>query len=161
MKKVFVALGVILVICIIGCFLYKPRANHPYEIVKGNSKLSFYDTEDNIKIKGFNVLEYSAINCLDKENNNVLVDQGGIISDINIVDKDVITYKNISVGDDINKIKKTFKYEFEIDNVYYVHFSGDIEIDQSIQKQGDRWISLFYSTDGFKITSIHISEIKW
>lgn len=80
---------------------------------------------------------------------------------INISDKDVITYKQISVGDDVNKIKKAFNYERKIGNDYNVIFYENTEEDPTNENQEESWTSIFYITDGSKITGIQISDVKY
>lgn len=159
MKKYFLFL-VISLLLFTGCSLSKPSVNNPYEIVKGKSKLSYYDTEDNIDIDGFDVSENSVQNFLN-ENNNIIVNKDGMIRCINISDKDVITYKQISVGDDVNKIKKAFNYERKIGNDYNVIFNENTEEDPTNENQEESWTSIFYITDGSKITGIQISDVKY
>ena len=134
--------------------------NNPYEIAKGTSTLSYYDTEDNINIDGFNVIENNLHNFQDK-NNNIIVNEGGTIRCITVVDDTVKTFKSISIGDEIDKIEETFNSEYKNGDNYMVLFNANIEEDPTNQNKEDTWIWITYYTDGSKITSIQIYDVKY
>lgn len=162
MKKCFLLLFT-LFFMISGCSSNKPNeinVDNPYEIAKGTSILSYYDTEDSIDIDGFNVLENSLRNSLDK-NNNIIVNDGGAIRCITVVDDTVKTFRSISIGDEIAKIEETYNNEYRIGNNYMVLFNNDIEEDPANQKKEDTWIWITYYTDGSQITSIQIYDVKY
>lgn len=136
------------------------RVLHPYEIVRGTSALSYYDTEDDIHIDGFNVLENNLQNFQDK-NNNIIVNDDGMIRCITITDAAVKTYRSISVGDSVDKIEDTFEYESEFNNYYSVLFNGSTEENPADQDREDNWILINYFTDGSHITAIKICDVKY
>lgn len=96
--------------------------------------MSYYDTEDSIDIDGFNVLENSLRNSLDK-NNNIIVNDSGAIRCITVVDDTVKTFRSISTGDEIAKIEETYSNEYKIGNNYMVLFNDDTEEDPASQKK--------------------------
>ena len=105
MKKHFFFL-ITLLFVLSGCSKNESKEiviNNPYEIAKGETTLSYYDTEDNIDIDGFNVIENTIQNFQDK-NNNIIVNDDGVIRCITIIDNTVKTFKSISPGDSIDKI---------------------------------------------------------
>lgn len=135
--------------------------NNPYEITKDTSTLSYYDTENNINIDGFNVIENNLQNLQDK-NNNIIVDDNGTIRCIIIVNDTVKTFKSISVGDDINKIENTFNQISQLKDTYSVLFNDDnTEENPDNQNKEDNWIWITYYTDGSKITSIQIYDVLY
>ncbi len=134
--------------------------NNPYEIAKGETTLSYYDTEDNIDIDGFNVIENTIQNFQDK-NNNIIVNDDGVIRCITIVDDTVKTFKSISSGDSIDKIEDSFEYEYKTASYYNVVFNGNIEEDVTNQDKEDNWIWITYYIDDEKVTSIQIYDVKY
>lgn len=160
-KRLF--LIVISLFLLSGCSQSKSnetRVNYPYEIVKDTSALSYYDTEDDIHIDGFKVLENNLQNFQDK-NNNIIVNDDGIIRCITITDAAVKTYRSISVGDSVGKIEDTFEYESESNNYYSVLFNDGTEEDPAGQDRDDNWILINYLTDGSHITAIRICDVKY
>lgn len=134
--------------------------NKPYEIVKGTSTLSYFDTEDNISIDDFNIIE-NDIQDFEDINDNIIVNDDEVIRCITIVSDTVKTFQSISVGDSIDKIEDTFDYERRYTNDYIVFFVDDKEEDSAIQNKEDSWIWITYRTDGSKITSIMIFDVKY
>lgn len=134
--------------------------NKPYEIVKGTSTLSYFDTEDNISIDDFNIIE-NDIQDFEDINDNIIVNDDEVIRCITIVSDTVKTFQSISVGDSIDKIEDTFDYERRYTNDYIVFFADDKEEDCAIQNKEDSWIWITYRTDGSKITSIMIFDVKY
>lgn len=141
----------------------KINVSNPYEISKDTFTLSYYDTEDNIGIDGFTILERNSSNIigLSEQNNNCIIVHDGIIRCIYIVNKDIITYKGISVGDNIDKISDTFTNINKLQDTYNVLFNGNIEEDTVSQDKEDTWIWITYYTDGSKITSIQIYDVLY
>ena len=156
MKKRFLLL-ITLLFCLSGC---SQSVNNPYEIVKGTSMLSYYDTKDNIDIEGFNVLEMDLQNILD-QNNSIIVNENGVIRCITITDDTVKTFRSISVGDKIEKIEHSFNHESQFNNVYLVLFNNNIEEDPDSQDKEDTWIWIAYYTDGSQITFIKIYDVLY
>lgn len=160
MKKCFLLL-ITSFLLLSGCSSSKSNEitiNNPYEITNGTSTLSYFDTEDNISMDGFNVIENNIQNFQDK-NNNIIVNDSGAIRCITVVDDTVKTFKSISIGDGIDKIEKSFNNEYQIDDNYMVLFNDGIEEDPTNQNKEDAWIWITYYTDGSKITSIQIYDV--
>lgn len=110
MKKHFLPF-IALLFLLSGCSQNKSEeisVNNPYEIAKGATTLSYYDTEDNISIEDFKILDLNPENIIgiQNQNDNRIIIKDGIIRCIYIVDKDISTYNQISVGDSIDKIEK-------------------------------------------------------
>ena len=113
--------------------------DNPYEIKYNNQILSYYDTKDQIRIDNFKISENNLQNFW-SENNSILVNQDGIIRCISIMDANVVTYKSISVGDNIKKIEESFENVGTFQNTYTVLFNGNSEEDSSNQSIGDDWL---------------------
>ncbi len=133
---------------------------NPYEIVKDTSILSYYDVEYNIVIDGFSVLENNLENFQDK-NNNIIVNDSGVIRCITVVDDTIKTFQSISVGDGIYKIEESFNNEYQKGDNYMVLFADNTEVDPTNQNKEDTWIWITYYTDGSKITSIQIYDVLY
>ena len=162
MKKRFLLLIASLFL-LSGCSQSKSNeinVNNPYEIAKGTSTLSYYDLEENINIDGFNVVENNLQNFQDK-NNNIIINDDGVIRCITIVDDTVKTFQSISVGDSIDKIENAFEHEYKLNNYYNVVFNNNTEEDSANQNKEDTWICITYYTDGSKITSIYIYDVLY
>ena len=88
--------------------------NKPYEIKVGSETLSIYDNREKFEENEFEVFEDSTsiagimAGC---KNNHIVVYNGELLGGPFIFSEDVITYKSISVGDDVSKIEDTFEYE--------------------------------------------------
>lgn len=165
MKKHFLPF-IALLFLLSGCSQSKSdeiSVNNPYEIAKGKSTLSYYDTEDNIGIDGFNILNLEPQNIIgiQNQNENCIIIKDEIIRCIYIVDKDITTYNQISVGDSIDKIEDNYEYEYKTGSYYNVVFNGNIEDDLTNQNKEDDWICITYYTDDSKITSIQIFDVKY
>lgn len=162
MKKHFFFL-ITLLFVLSGCSKNESKEiviNNPYEIAKGETILSYYDTEDKVSIDGFNIIENTIQNFQDK-NNNIIVNDDGKIRCITIVDNTTKTFKSISVGDNVNKIEESFDNEYKTGSYYNVVFNGNIEDDLTNQDKEDDWICITYYTDDEKITSIQIFDVKY
>lgn len=162
MKKHFLPF-IALLFLLSGCSQSKSKeasVNNPYEIAKGSTTLSYYDTEDNIGIDGFNIVENNLQNFQDK-NDNIIVNDDGSIRCITVVDDTVKTFQSISVGDSTEKIEESFDNEYQNGNNYMVLFADETEQDPANQSKEDSWIWITYFTDGSKITSIQIYDVKY
>lgn len=162
MKKYFLPF-IALLFLLSGCSQSKPEetsVNNPYEIAKGAITLSYYDTEDNISIDGFNIVNNNLQNFQDK-NDNIIVNDDGTIRCITIVSDTVKTFQSISVGDSIEKIEESFDNEYQNGNNYMVLFADGTEQDPANPDKQSTWIWITYFTDGSKITSIQIYDVKY
>lgn len=160
MKK-HILLLVTSLLLLTGC-ADKASVDKPYEIAKGTTILSYYDTESEIDIDGFEVVQNTAENTMDylwhRDNDAILVNEDGVIRSITVVDKDVKTFRAISVGDSVNKIEQTFNCVFKFGDIYYVFFNDGVEVDMDDQTQKDILIKILYYTDGSQITAIQIHD---
>ena len=162
MKKHFLPF-IALLFLLSGCSQSKSKeisVNNPYEIAKGSTTLSYYDTEDNIGIDGFNIVENNLQNFQDKSD-NIIVNDNGSIRCITVVDDTVKTFQSISVGDNTEKIEESFDNEYQNGNNYMVLFAGETEQNPANPSKEDSWIWITYFTDGDKITSIQIYDVKY
>ena len=155
----FIVISILLTGCSSKTEVQETTINNPYEIVINNEILSYYGNKDDIP-KSFDVLDISASN-LQNDSNNILVNNENSIRCISVTNKDVITYSQISVGDNINLIEDTFIHEYKMDNKYMVIFNGVTEEDPTNQNKEDDWIWINYITDGSKITKIQIYDVKF
>lgn len=134
---------------------------HPSDIQYKEQTLSYYDTEEQIKINIFNILENNLKNY-QNEGNNILINDDGVIRCISIIDSNVVTYKSISVGDNINKIEESIEnVEIPKKNYYRVLFNGSSEEDPTVQNKEEDWLWVNYITDGTYITRIMIYDVKY
>lgn len=165
MKKHFL-LFLTLLFLLSGCSGGKAKeisVNHPYEIAKGTSTLSYYDTGDNIHMEGIRVEEltdYHWPELIEQMESFILVNDGKVRY-IFIADEDVVTYRQISVGDDIDKVKKAFRQIRQRDDEYGVLFNKDDEEEPFGENKEDDWICIDYRTDGSKITAIFIRDVTF
>jgi PBP1b-binding outer membrane lipoprotein LpoB len=162
MKKRFLFL-IALIFLLSGCSQNKYEeisVNNPYEIAKGTSTLSYYDTENNISVDGFNIVENNLQNFQDK-NDNIIVNGDGAIRCITVVNDTVKTFQSISVGDSTEKIEESFDNEYQNGNNYMVLFNNDIEEDPTNANKEDSWIWITYFTYDNKVTSIQIYDVKY
>lgn len=162
MKKHFLPF-ITLLFLLSGCSQNKSEeisVNNPYEIAKGTITLSYYDTEDNIGIDGFNIVENNLQNFQDKKD-NIIVNDDGSIRCITVVDNTVKTFQSISVGDSVDKIEESFDNEYQNGDNYMVLFSDNTEEDPANQNKEDTWIWITYFTDGSEITSIQIYDVRY
>lgn len=86
----------------------------------------------------------------------------GFVRAFRVKNEAVRTYKDIAVGDSIEKVKDAFEYEFESDvDVYSVLFNGNIEVDpeEDYKKNSRLWINYKYEDD--IIISIRIYDVKY
>lgn len=160
MKK-HILLLVTSLLLLTGC-ADKASVDKPYEIAKGTTILSYYDTESEIDIDGFEVVQNTAENTMDylwhRDNDAILVNEDGVIRSITVVDKDVKTFRSISVGDSVDKIEQSFNCVFKFDGFYRVVFYDGVEVGTDDQTQEDALIMITYYTDGSQITAIRIGD---
>lgn len=161
MKK-HILLLVTSLLLLTGC-ADKASVDKPYEIAKGTTILSYYDTESEIDIDGFDIVQNTAENIAkytwwNKDDDVIVVNEDGIIRCIVVVAKDVKTFRSISVGDSVDKIEKSFNYVSKFNDVYNVVFNDDTEVDMDDQVQKDTLIRISYYTDGSQITAIQIYD---
>lgn len=162
MKKHFLPF-IVLLFLLSGCSQNKSgeiSVNNPYEIAKGVTTLSYYDTEDNIGIDGFNIVENNLQNFQDK-NDNIIVNDDGSIRCITVVDDTVKTFQSISVGDSTEKIEESFDNEYQNGDNYMILFNNDIEEDPTNVNKEDSWIWITYFINDNKVTSIQIYDVKY
>lgn len=167
MKKHFFFLPLIISLFLLsGCSQNKSdkiSVNNPYEVAKGTSTVSYYDTEENIDIDGFTILDLIPNNIIGirEQSNNCIIVHDGIIRCIYIVDEDIMTYKGISVGDNIDKLNNTFSNTSKLQDTYSVIFNNNTEEDPANPNKEDAWIWITYYTDGSQIISIQIYDVKY
>lgn len=146
MKKLLLLISILL-LSITGCQkTQQVTIDAPYEMIFNDKTLSYYDEKNNIP---------------SEFDNNIVFDANGTIRCISITDKNVKTYKEISVGDNINKVEDNFSYEYKNGNNYMVIFNDSTEENPTNQDKEDSWIWINYITDGSKITQIQIYDVKY
>lgn len=162
MKKHFLPF-IALLFLLSGCSQSKSEeisVNNPYEIAKGSTILSYYDTEDSISVDGFNIVENNLQNFQDK-NNNIIVNDDGTIRCITVVNNTIKTFQSISVGDSTEKIEESFDNEYQNGDNYMVLFNNVIEEDPTNVNKEDSWIWITYFINDNKVTSIQIYDVKY
>ena len=161
MKKYILTL-IIIPFLLTGCSKQKEQEiiiENPYEISVNNEILSYYSTQDGIPSE-LKILDTSISNAQDKTNNNVLINSDGEIRCISIIDNTVNTYKQISVGDDIDKVENSFEYEIESNKSYLIKFDKYFQ-EISLDDSDETFFTITYFTNNNKITRILISDIKY
>ena len=133
----------------------------PYEILVKDKMLSYYGEKSDFEKVGFDIVSKALESTLSKRN-NVYVNGKGNIRNIVITSKDVTTYRNISVGDNVHKIENNFNHEINLKTSYSVLFDGTREInpkDKSAKQDGFIWIN--YTTNGETIEKITIYDVLY
>lgn len=153
MKK-YLLLIMSLLFLLSGC----SRVNNPYEIKKGTSTLSYYDTEDSFSENGFTIIDRHPTYL---PSDNCIVVRRGMVRCIYIIDEDIITYKGISVGDNVDKIGDTFSNIQQSQHIYNVLINNNTEEDPDDPDKEDTWIWIIYYTDDSKITAIQICDVLY
>lgn len=92
---------------------------------------------------------------------NIIISDNGTIRCITIVGDTIKTFRAISVGDSTEKIEESFDNEYQNGNNYMVLFADGTEQDPANPSKEDSWIWITYFTDGDKITSIQIYDVKY
>lgn len=171
MKKLFF-LFITLVFTLAGCSKTEQIINNPYEIALDNEILSYYGNVEDIPEECI-VTEASFLNFYEFNSNNdddvmIAIDNNNSIRGINIKNKDVITYKQISVGDDANLLKNIFSnllsFETTQQSVYTVAFNENGEINlKGLHEMDyeDSWIFITYVAANSKITEISIGDSRY
>ena len=162
MKKLLIST---LLISILLCGCSQKQSNlivsNPYELDVNGDVLSYYDDKSNFKSCGFEILN-NALKSTQSKRNNIFVNKEDHIRNIVVVDKNIITYKGISVGDGVNKILNNFEYENPLGDNYSVLFDGTTEInskDKSTKQDDFIWIN--YTTNGKTIEKIAICDVLY
>lgn len=120
----------------------------PQSISDGENAISYYDKSDTESFLDFK--------------NEVIANEDGIIRCFNINSSDIITYKGISVRDNISKVEDYYEYEYAIgDTKYSVLFNGSTEVNPTETDKDDSWIWINYTYDNDKITNISIYDVKY
>ena len=83
------------------------------------------------------------------------------IRSITITNKDVKTYKDISVGDKIEKVQFNYNYENEMGDNIFVTINGDKEIDPETENKPEDTIYINYYYDNDTITKIAIYDATY
>lgn len=162
MKKILVS-TLLLSILLCGCSQKQSdlMASNPYEIGVNGDVLSYYDDKSHFESCGFEILN-NALKSTQSKRNNIFVNKDDHIRNIVVVDEDIITYKGISVGDDVNKILNNFEYENSLGDNYSVLFDGTTEInskDKSAKQDDFIWIN--YTTNDKTIEKITICDVLY
>lgn len=94
-------------------------------------------------------------------NNAAMLDSGGVVRGISIVTPEVLTFKDIQVGDSVNKVLETFEFEQQLGNGYQVLCMDNKEVDRRLVRLEDTPVSITYIIDGETIVQIDISDSKY
>ncbi len=163
MKKILtVTLLLSMLLC--GCSQSKSNStiSNPYEISVKGDVLSYYGEKSEFKNAGFDISN-KALESSQSKKNNIFVGKEDSVRSIVITSKDITTFKDISVGDSVDEIESSFKYENSLGNNYAVLFNGTTEIDskdKSATKQDD-FILINYATNGKTIEKITIYDVLY
>lgn len=143
------------------------KVEHPYQLLKGEDLISYYYSADDIPDSaGFLRLENTMENIskIQKtEEDCVVVNEKEEIRSVMIKSGDVVTYREISVGDPIEKVTDSFQHALQKGDAYEVAFKKDEEVDLSGQA-GDGnndWIWIIYYVQDSKITMIQIADTNF
>ncbi|MGN6713022.1 zinc-ribbon domain-containing protein [Anaerocolumna jejuensis] len=163
---VFIFLFFIIVIGFISIFFVFNLNSRPDIIKVKNFKfISYNDNQEKVeKIFGTGIdTSVSLFDGYDYDGKlKIVYDDQTQIRYIEIDNKSIVTYKNIKVGDDVSKIKNTFKYEIETGDGYSVLFDDKKELASNTGNQKDSLIWIDYSLDDSnKIEKIIIYDYKF
>ena len=93
-----------------------------------------------------------------------IINKDNLIREMRISDKNIVTFKGISVGDSADKVKLAYKYEGDDDRFdkrcYMVLLNGTNEVDymdRDIQKEAS-WIWIVYYVEDGIIANIRIYD---
>jgi uncharacterized protein YuzE len=120
---------------------------NPGEIFADNEVLSYYDKASSVP-KSFDQLGF-------------VVNKDYKIRSIIIDDDNFITYKDVSVGDSVDKVLKKFKYETQVGSSYCVLTDGKTEKDTKDENRTDDWLWINYNFDEGKIFKISIYDVMY
>jgi hypothetical protein len=140
------------------------KISHPSEIEVGKT-IKYGETKtDVVKSLGEGkeeaVLSYKCYKY--KEGVEFVYNKDGILRYIKVIDEDVDTYMDISVGDDVGKVADMFQYEMPYHGGYTVLFDGKKEVDQTVQKKDNDWIYISYDADdNGRIDNITILDVGY
>ncbi len=134
---------------------------NPYELKSGSELLSLYGEKETFGENGFEVFDYESDLIRTPEINGIVAARNDI-SSINICDENVITYKSISVGDDISKVENAFEYEYQnYDSSYLVLFNDkneEVDINSIDSQNNDITVTITYLFEDTKIKRIIIGK---
>ncbi len=170
MKKISYVILILFILLLLGS-CRKKTIKGPDEILIEGKIISYSDTleqvEDKlgegkaddmfVKKQGYCWYEYT-------DDLLLLFNEEDKMRAIDIEDEDIITYKNICVGDDIDKVADTFKYEIVSNRFYNVYFEGKEELDgldheKTLNKD---WITItYYTNEDNEIVRISIMDKKY
>lgn len=137
------------------------KVENPYEINVKGKILSYYGDKTDFENIGFEVLN-SPLKSSQSNKNNIFTNSEDIIRNIVVTDKNISTYKDIAVGDSVDKIENAFTNEVNLKTSYAVLFDGTNEIDpknDDIKKDNCIWIN--YTTNGKTIEKIAIYDVLY
>ena len=163
MKKCFAAFMISLIF-LTGCSSEKEQSttiSNPYEILVKGEMLSYYDTEAQIDKDEFDVFDNGLKGVLNGTNNTIVIDRDKNIRCIIITDSEITTYKQIAVGDSVEKVLDTFDDVNKVRDAYFVLFNGTQEQDPMSEIKDDSWILINYWTEDETITRIVIYDVKY
>ncbi len=163
---IFIFLFFIIVIGFISIFFVFNLNSRPDIIKVKNFKfISYNDNQEKVeKIFGTGIdTSVSLFDGYDYDGKlKIVYDDQTQIRYIEIDNKSIVTYKNIKVGDDVSKIKNTFKYEIETGDGYSVLFDDKKELASNTGNQKDSLLWIDYSLDDSnKIEKIIIYDYKF
>lgn len=162
MKKILL---VFTMAALLLCACSKKGINDPSELSVKDKIIQYSDTKETVDdLLGDSdkseILHYDSYIYDDAL--EIIYDEKDNIRYIKITDKSVTTYKDISVGDSINKVAEEFDYEQINGSRGYVLFNGNEEEDQTSRDRKDDWIFITYNIDDFdEIEEIYICDIKF
>lgn len=131
----------------------------PHQIKVNSEILSLYDNPAKFEENYFEIFQYDDYPSDHSPVDSIIINQHHIYS-ISIVDETIITYKSISVGDDIDKVKDSFVYGQTLGSEsYMVTFNNkneEVDIDISNEKSYEGTYSILYEYYDGKIDRIFI-----
>lgn len=131
----------------------------PGQMKCGDSVLTYNDTYT--ETEGVGVTDALIKISLSELENAVVLGENGEIRVLYTENDSVTTYKNIRVGDDVDKIKDNFEYEYKDGIQYWVMFDGETEVVPTNTEAEDDGIVLIYTCEDGKINSIMIYDNKF
>ena len=169
-KKYFIFAVFFILLCLAVYCLLNPNfgifaVKNPYEMKINGKIISYYDKEEDIDADLVeSIYDWSII--LHRNENVVYVNDNGEIRYLFSDDKKINTYKNIHVGDEVNKIQNSFKSPYRLGSsdlscTYIVAFDDkNNEIDTESQGFYNVYIRISYVIEDNKIEYIIIDDVN-
>ena len=136
----------------------------PSEITIDNKIISYSDNKETVESifgRGIETELYFS-DAYDYDNKiQFIYNEEDQIRAIKVIDESAVTFKNIKVGDDVTKLREEHKYEVKHNNLYFVLYDGQTEVDsydENTEKEDHMIYINYFIDDNDKIEAITIID---